>query len=182
MEVFTTSRNGFQKAVITSFQINIFEKFQILYVFSTIVSQMEAFTTPRKSVSRKPEVVKTLSRINIIEKCQILFVFSTISSQMEELTTSKNGFQKSGSSYNFVQNQHFRNMSNPIRVFRLLSLKWKHLRPAKMASRKPEVVKTSSRINIFEKCQILYLFSTIFQSNGSVNDLQKWFSENRKQL
>ncbi len=138
-------------------RINIFEKFQILCMFSTIVRQTGTFTTskmvygkpevvitsspfdifrnfkshacfrllslqweclrPPKSVSGKPEVGLIPFRIKIFEKFQVIYMFSTIVSQMEAFSTSKNGFQKTGSSCNFVSDQHFRKISNPLRVF-----------------------------------------------------------------
>ena len=102
------------EAVVTSSRINIFTNFQILYLFSTIFSQMEVFTTSRNGFQK---AVITSSPINIFEKFQILYVFSTVVSQMEAFTTSKNGFQKTGSSYNFVANHHFRKISIPVHVF-----------------------------------------------------------------
>ena len=49
MEVFTTSRNGFQKtrSSYNLARVDIFERFQTICMFSTIVSQMEAFTTSK---------------------------------------------------------------------------------------------------------------------------------------
>ena len=85
-------------------------------MFSTVVSQIEAFTKS-KMVSRKPEVVTTSSPINIFETFQILCMFSTLASSTGLFTTSRNGFMKTGNSYNFIPYQHFRKISNTIRVF-----------------------------------------------------------------
>ncbi len=169
--------------------------------------------------SRRPEVVKPSSRKNIFKHFQILYRFSTSFSQMEVLTTSKNGFQKTGSSYNFVANQHFRNTSNSIRVFDYChsnesvydlqkwlpeDLKWLNLRPEttfsnifeyytgfRLVSVKWKCLRITTSRNGFQKIESSYPESTFlntirvfdyFQSNGSVIDFQKWFSENRKQF
>ncbi len=89
------------EAVIIASRINIFEKFQIFYLFSTIFWQMEGFTTSRNGFQK---AVITSFQINIFEKFQILYVFSTIVSQMEAFMTSKIGFEKTWSSWNFVPN------------------------------------------------------------------------------
>ena len=258
MEAFTISRNGFQRigSSYYSYRINIFENFKSCSCLQLLSVKRKCLRLP-EIVLIKPEVVK-------ISSLESYTCFRLLSSQMEAFTTFRNGFRRTGSSYNVVSNQHFRKMSSPVRVFDycqsngsvydlqkqfpdnrkqlrcrhqstfsknsnpmhvfdFCQVKWKRLRPPEMVSREPEVVITSYRINIFEKFQVLFMFSIIvsqteefttsrnsfqktgssydvvtnqhFQkfksdacfrlfvkSNGSVCDLQKWFSENRKQL
>ena len=167
----------------TSTRINIFENtIQIRCMFSTFIKSNGSIYNHQKWFS---ENRKTSYRINIFEKIQVLFMFSTIISQTEVFTTSVNSFQKTGSSYDVVPNQHFREQnSNPIHVFDFCQVKWKRLWPPEMVSREPEEVITSYRINVFEKFQVMYMFSTLsspmeafttsrncFQRTGSSYDI-----------
>jgi len=143
----TTFRNGFQKTggSYDIVRINMFERFQIICLFWTIVSQMEAFTTSKNGFQktwssynfvayqhfRKFQILYmffnycqngfqktgTSSPINIFEKFQILCMLSTLTSPTRLFTASRNGLQKTGTSYSFVANQHFRKVANPAVVF-----------------------------------------------------------------
>ncbi len=101
----------------TSYRINIFEKFQVLFMFSTIVSQTEVFTTSVNSFQKTGSSYDVVPNQHFFRtNFKFYACFRPLSSQMEAFTASRNSFQKTGSSYNVVSNQHFRKISSPVHV------------------------------------------------------------------
>ena len=178
--MFTTSRSGLQKTG-SSYNFVPNQHFQKISNHIRVFDYCQSNGSIYDLKNWFTENLKQLRRINILEKIQMLYVFSTIYSQMEELATSKNGFKKTGSSYNFVQNQHFRNMSNPIRVFDYCHSNGSIYDLQKWFSENLKQLKRRRETTFSKISNTMHVFD-YFQSNGSVYDLQEWLPENRKQL
>jgi len=103
-------------------------------------------------------------------------IFSTLASPTGLFKTFENGFHQTGSSYNFVPNQHFENFKS-YTCFDYCQPNGSVYDIQKVVSIKPEVVVPSSRINIFEKFQIMCMFSTLASPTGLFKTFENGFHQ-----